>query len=467
MTTLLSFVVVIGVLILIHELGHFFAARWTGVGVERFSIGFGPVLFRWKGKETEYCLSAIPMGGYVKMMGAEESPLEGGGGALPYDPAKSFALKPLWARFFIVFAGPGMNFVLAIVIFALVAMFIGRPVLPSVLGRVQEGGPAAQSGLMSGDRVIAVDGAPVAYWDELIQAVQAGGGETIQVTVSREIKTGKPEAGREAVERKVALTPTFTSVRVPPFGDEATIWSIGVDPYVVPRVGEVMPGSPAAAAGLMAGDIVLAIDGRPVYSPGELTATIQKSPGKRVEISVERDGKPLPIGVVPGLVKEKTSTGQEIEIGRIGISVVTRAVSYVRSNPVAAVGRGAVQTWEMTELTAVGLWKLITRQLPASMIGGPIQIATEAGRQAKEGPTSLAFFTAVISVNLALLNLLPVPMLDGGHLLFFVIEAILGRPLSLKMREIAQQVGFVLLVLLMVLAVYNDLARTDLLKFFR
>ncbi len=228
-----------------------------------------------------------------------------------------------------------------------------------------------------------------------------------------------------------------------------------------------MPDSPAAAAGLRAGDTVLAVNGAPVYSPAELTETIQKNPGKRIELLVERAGAPLTIPVVPNLVKEKTAAGKEVEIGRIGISVSTQAVSYLRSNPIAAVGQGAVQTWEMTELTAVGLWRLITRQLPASMIGGPIQIATEAGRQAREGPTSLAFFTAVISVNLALLNLLPVPMLDGGHLLFFVIEAILGRPLSLKKREIAQQVGFFLLMLLMVFAVYNDLARTELFKFLR
>jgi regulator of sigma E protease len=463
-TTLISFVVVIGLLILIHELGHFFVARWTGVGVERFSIGFGPVLFRWKRAETEYCLSAIPMGGYVKMMG-DESPIEGGGGTLPYDAAKSFALKPLWVRFLIVFAGPGMNFVLAIVIFALVAIFVGRPVLPAVLGRVQDGGPAAQAGLKTGDRVIAVDGAPVAHWDELLQAVRNGNGETFQITVRRE-KGAHAERGGEP-ERKAALTPVRTSVKLPPFGDEATIWSIGADPSVIPRIGEVMPDSPAAAAGLRAGDTVLAVNGAPVYSPAELTETIQKNPGKRIELLVERAGAPLTIPVVPNLVKEKTAAGKEVEIGRIGISVSTQAVSYLRSNPIAAVGQGAVQTWEMTELTAVGLWRLITRQLPASMIGGPIQIATEAGRQAREGPTSLAFFTAVISVNLALLNLLPVPMLDGGHLLFFVIEAILGRPLSLKKREIAQQVGFFLLMLLMVFAVYNDLARTELFKFLR
>jgi regulator of sigma E protease len=168
-TTIVSFIVVIGLLILIHELGHFIVARLAGVGVERFSIGFGPVFLRWRGKETEYCLSVIPMGGYVKMVG-EESPLEGGGSALS-DPTKAFASKPLWARFLIVFAGPGMNFVLAAVIFALVFATVGRPVWPAIVGRVTEGGPAATAGLRSGDTVVKVDGAAVANWEDLDRQV--------------------------------------------------------------------------------------------------------------------------------------------------------------------------------------------------------------------------------------------------------------------------------------------------------
>ncbi|PYN15992.1 MAG: RIP metalloprotease RseP, partial [Candidatus Rokuibacteriota bacterium] len=171
MITVVSFVVVVGLLILIHELGHFLVARWVGVGVERFSIGFGPVLLRWRGRETEYCLSAIPMGGYVKMLG-EENPLEGGGSAA-WDPAKAFALKPLWARFLIVLAGPGMNLVLAAVIFATMLMILGRPVLPAVVGRVSAGGPAAQAGVRTGDRVTSFAGRPVANWEDLGRAVSA------------------------------------------------------------------------------------------------------------------------------------------------------------------------------------------------------------------------------------------------------------------------------------------------------
>src|SRR5678815_4717664 len=182
--TILRFVVVIGILILIHELGHFFVARWTGVGVERFSIGFGPVLLRWRGKETEYALSAIPMGGYVKMMG-EESPLEGG--AQPdYDPAKAFALKPLWARFLIVFAGPGMNFVLAAVIFALVFAIVGRPVWPAVVGHVAPDSPATAAGVRTGDVITAVDGKRIAYWEDLEHRLADSDGRPLTLTITRD-----------------------------------------------------------------------------------------------------------------------------------------------------------------------------------------------------------------------------------------------------------------------------------------
>ena len=274
MLTILSFVVVIGILILVHEMGHFLVARWMGVGVERFSIGFGPVLLRWRGKETEYCLSAIPMGGYVKMMG-EESPLEGGGTGT-VDPAKSFSLKPVAARFLIVFAGPGMNFVLAAAIFTAVFMIVGRPVLPSTIGRIKAGGAAAQAGLRTGDRVTAVDGTPVAHWEDVERAIQASGGETRQIAFSRD--------GRE---QRVALTPAPTKVR-DVFGDEREVWDIGAGPVAPARIGETQPGYPAAKVGLRAGDVVVAVDGDPVLSWDEMAEAIHKRAGKATQITIER-----------------------------------------------------------------------------------------------------------------------------------------------------------------------------------
>jgi regulator of sigma E protease len=453
-TTVVSFVVVIGVLILIHELGHFLVARWAGVGVERFSIGFGPVLARWRGRETEYCLSVIPMGGYVKMMG-EENPLESGA-ALPYDPDKAFALKPLWIRFLIVFAGPGMNFVLAAAIFVVVLATIGRPVWPAVIGRVAPDGPAATAGVRTGDVVAAIDRRAVVHWEDLEHVVAASGGRPVELRLRR-----------GSAEPTVVVTPRLTTVRDPIFKDAKDVWDLGVGPRLTPQIGAVNPDSPAERAGLKAGDQVVAVAGQPVFTPEELMQAIQKRAGQTFEVTVERDGTSHTLPVTANVVREKGPTGQEIEVGRIGVSIVTRTVTYAPYSPPAAVWQGAVRTWDMTVLTTKGFWKIVTGQIPLSNLGGPVQIASETGRQAQEGAAPLAVFTAVISVNLAVLNLLPVPMLDGGHLFFFLIEAVLGRPLSVRKRELAQQLGFVLLMLIMVLALYNDLVRIDAFRFFK
>jgi len=454
MTTVISFVVVIGILILIHELGHFAVARLAGVGVERFSIGFGPVLFRWRGKETEYCLSVVPMGGYVKMMG-EENPLEGGE-SLPYDPSKAFALKPLWVRFLIVFAGPGMNFVLAAVIFCIVLAIAGRPVWPPVVGRVAPNSPAAAAGLRTGDVVVTVDGRPVRHWEDLDRVVAKSSGRPLQLAVAHDGTT-----------QQVTITPRMTEIRDPIFKESHEAWEIGVGPQLTPQIGSVTSGSPADKAGLRAGDVVVAVAGQPVFTPEELMQAIQKRAGQTFDVTIERDGRRLTLPVTATTVKEKNAVGEETEVGRIGVGIVTKTVNYEPYPPHLAVGYGVVKTWDMTVLTVKGLWKIVSRQIDSSNIGGPLQIASEAGRQAKEGATSLALFTAIISVNLAVLNLLPVPMLDGGHLFFFIIEAIMGRPLSLRKREAAQQLGFVLLMLLMVYALYNDLMRMGLGDAFR
>lgn len=454
MTTIVSFIVVIGLLILIHELGHFAVARWTGVGVERFSIGFGPVLLRWRGAETEYVLSAVPMGGYVKMVG-EENPLEGGGGPVA-DAGKAFALKPLWARFLIVFAGPGMNFVLAAVIFAIVLGTLGRPVWPAAVGKVSEGGPAAQAGLRTGDVIVALDGKPVAFWEDLERAITASGGRALELRVRR-----------DGVERVVTVEPRQRMVPDPIFREPRETWDVGAGPQLAPQISSVSPGSPAERAGLRPGDVVVTVAGQPVYTPEDLVEAIRSRPGQAFPMTVERDGKTISVSVLPDPVKEKSPDGQEREVGRIQAGIATKAVRFEPYHPLQAAINGGAKTWDMTVLTVKGLWKLVSRQIDSSNIGGPIQIATEAGRQARDGVASLALFTAIISVNLAVLNLLPVPMLDGGHLLFFIIEAILGRPLSLRKREVAQQVGFVLLMMLMVYALYNDLVRIDAFKFFR
>ena len=445
---LVSFVVVLGVLIVVHELGHFFMARLAGVGVERFSIGFGPVLWRFRGKETEYCVSAIPMGGYVKMMGDDENPLEGGKGAA-IDPRKAFNGKSLGARFLIVFAGPAMNFVLAVVIAALMFMLVGRPVAPAQVGRVTDGGPAAQAGLQTGDRIISIDGAAVPYWEDVARVVQAAGPRALKMVVQG-----------PAGERAVDLTPTQAKRR-DLFGDEQSVWEIGASPYIPATIGDTVAGDPAAQAGLKPGDTVTALEGQAVTSWDDLAEKIHQRAGQPTRLQVKRGGETLAITVTPKKGKIPGPDGKEVEAGLVGIRPGGTTL-MVRSNPATAVWEGVVWAGDVTAKTAIGLYKWASRQIPSNSIGGPIQIATMAGEQAKQGISSLALFTAVISVNLVLLNLLPVPMLDGGHLLFFACEAVLGRPLSVRKREVAQQVGFALLMLLMVFAFYNDFKRIGL-----
>lgn len=454
MTTILSFLVVIGPLILIHELGHFLVARWAGVGVERFSFGFGPVLLRWRGAGTEYCLSAIPVGGYVKMVG-EESPLEGGG-TPAFDPRQAFAAKPLWARFLIVFAGPGMNFVLAAVIASLVLATAGRPVWSAVVGRVSEGGPAERAGLRAGDVVRAVDGRPVAYWEDVDRALEAAAGRPLTLTVER-----------GGTRLTVPVTPRRTTVPDPIFRELRSVWDLGAGPRSVPYVTSIGAGSPAEAAGLRVGDVIVAVAGERVYTADELVRAIRARPRQTVALVVEREGRPLTLQVTPEVLPETGPGGQTVEVGRIQAGIGNKPAAFEPYGPGTALWYGALWTRDTTVITLKGLWKVVTGALDRSNIGGPILIASEAGRQAREGPSALAMFTAFISVNLAVLNLLPVPILDGGHLLFFLIEAVRGRPLSLRKREAAQQLGFLLLLLLMIFALYNDLARLDAFRFLR
>jgi regulator of sigma E protease len=245
------------------------------------------------------------------------------------------------------------------------------------------------------------------------------------------------------------------------------VWDVGAGPRSVPHITSVAPGSPAAQAGLKPGDVVMAVAGQRVYTAEELVQAIRTRPKQPLTLTIERDGKPLTLTVTPNAEKDKGPNGETIEVGRIQAGIASRTDTYVTDNPVMAVWNGAVWTKDMTFVTVKGLWKLLVGTIDRSNIGGPIQIASMAGQQAKEGLGPLAMFTAIISINLAVLNLLPVPMLDGGHLFFFIIEAILGRPLSLKKREAAQQLGFVLLMMLMVYALYNDLVRIDAFKFFK
>ncbi len=349
--TIVAAVVVLGLLILFHELGHFLVAKWSGVGVLKFSIGFGPVVVGRKIGETEYVISAIPLGGYVKMVG--EDPEEA---VSEEQRAASFQAQPLWKRFAIVFAGPFANLLFTVAAFALVFATYGArvPSEHAKVGNVMADMPAAAAGLKSGDTVLAVDGKPVATWDELSQAIRGSGGRTVVLTV-------------------------------------------------------------------------------------------------------ERAGQRLEVSVTPQPREEKNLFGEVT--GTAYVIGIERGFDVQVVGPLRASWMAVQQTAWWVETIVVSIGKMLTGKIPAREIGGPILIAQAAGEQARLGLEYLLHFMAVISVNLAVLNLLPIPVLDGGHLFFFLIEAIRRRPIDIRYREIAQQVGLVLLLLLMVFAFYNDIAR--------
>jgi regulator of sigma E protease len=441
--------IALGLLIFIHELGHFLVAKAMGVGVERFSLGFGPRIWSVRRGETEYCISIVPLGGYVKMTGEEahgEDAIHPATESPPIDPVKSFSAKPLWARALIVFAGPGMNFVLAALIFSVVFAAVGVPVLPATVGRVPADSAAAEAGLRPRDQIAAIDGRPVEHWGELDEAVVRANGRTLVLTILR-----------DGTRQEVAVHPRKVPVRTP-FNEPAEAWSIGARPYLPPVVGEVRAGMPAAEAGLQPRDRVVALNGQPIETWDELAEMISTRAEETLTLRIERGGSRMDVSVIPRVEVERDALGNETRVGRIGIATAI-SQTFKRSDPLSAVARGLGRTWDVTAITVVSIWKLVTGTIPASNIGGPLQISMVAGQQAQQGVVSYAFFVALISVNLAILNLLPVPMLDGGHLLFFGIEAVLGRPLSVRKREIAQQIGLALLLLLMVFALFNDLTR--------
>ena len=348
---IVSVIILLGVLIFVHELGHFLVAKWSGVGVLKFSLGFGPRLVGRKMGETEYILSAIPLGGYVKMLGESEDEED----LLPGDEERSFLNQPLFKRMAIVTAGPLFNFLFAIFAFALVYA-IGVSTPTSRIGAVQ--GAALDAGMRTGDIIIAINDREISRWSELASAVNESNGERLKIRIDRENK------------------------------------------------------------------------------------------GHRI----------FEIYVVPQLVTSKNVFGEEIDTYRIGVAISDETV-VERKGPVGALVAGIQQTWGWTKLTCLGIVKMLQGVVSPKELGGPILIAQMAGSQARKGLVPFIFLMAVLSVNLGVLNLLPLPVLDGGHIAFFLIEAATGRPVSMRSREIAQQVGFFLLILLMIFVFYNDIAR--------
>lgn len=349
LTTIFATAIVLGILVFVHELGHFILAKKLGVGILKFSLGFGPKLIGKKIGETEYQIAVFPLGGFVKPLG--EDPQEE---IKEEDRHRSLWAQPIWKRALIIGAGPFFNFFLAAVLFSSINLF-GIPYYPS-------------------------------------------------------------------------------------------------------KIGEVSPGLPAEQAGLKKGDVILSIDGEELKKWDDLSKIIRNSKGKDLLLKVKRDGETLEIKVTPKSSTQKNLFGEEVPVFIIGIAPFDEIVVQ-KVGPFEAVGKGLSQTWFGIKLTVVGIIKLIQRVIPAKTIGGPILIAQLAGEQAKRGLLSLALFMAILSINLGVINLFPIPVLDGGHFLFLGLEAILRKPLSIKKMEIAQQIGLIFIILLMLFAFYNDVIR--------
>jgi len=438
------FLVVLGVLVAFHELGHFLAARWVGVKVLKFSLGFGPKLFGRQMGETEYLLSAIPLGGYVKLYGEDETEA-----TTQEDRARSFAHKGLWGKVLIVAAGPGFNFILAYFIFA-GWLATGTPLFvptfqdltPDIEAMVP-GSPADTAGIQIGDRVSRVNGEAISTRTELFDAVAKSNGQTLTLEIKRDgqLKTLK-------------VTPTTTPG--PQTSAQEPGYYLGVE-EAPPLVTSVMQNSPAAKAGLQTGDHVVSIDGQTIHTWSQMTGIVKESPNRQLQVAVLREGHRISLSVTP-TVEKTMINGQSVDIGKIGISGPGRSIMR-SSTPLLSLYDGLGATWGWTELTVIGLYKMIVGDISSKNIGGPLTIANISGEAASQGVSSVVFLIAILSINLGVLNLLPIPILDGGHLLFFLIEGILRKPLGERQREIAQQAGLVLLVGVMIFAFWNDLER--------
>ena len=446
MTTLLAFAVTIGILVVIHEYGHYAVARLCGVKVLRFSVGFGKVIARRQGRNgTEWALSAVPLGGYVKMLDERE------GEVAPEDLPQAFNRKPVLQRMAIVVAGPLANLLLAILLYW--GLFVhGITVLKPIVAAPQAGTPAAAAGLADGDTVVSVNGQAVAdwqglHWEVLKQGLREG---------AVRLETRSAEGHLAYRQLDLAGIDLADAERDP-------LARIGLQRYLPSfpaQVGQTVPGSRAAQAGLLEGDRVLAIDDQAMADWNDMVAAVRAGPERPLRFLIERDGQRLELLVTPAAVAEGAD-----QIGRIGAaphvdeSLLAQLRGEVRFGPAEAMTRALYRTWDLSSFSLEMLGRLVTGQASLKNLSGPVTIADYAGRSAEAGITAFVAFLALISVSLAVLNLLPIPLLDGGHLLYYFAEFLTGRPVPDSVQEIGQKIGAALLATLMLLALFNDLQR--------
>jgi regulator of sigma E protease len=445
--TVIAFIVALGVLIVVHEYGHYIVARLCRVKVLRFSVGFGRPLATWRlgPDRTEWSIAAIPFGGYVKMLDERE-------GEVPAaELHRAFNRQSVWKRFAIVVAGPLFNFAFAILVYAGLFMY-GLPEARPILGEPAAGSVAAQAGLHAGDTVRSIDGEAISTWQELRWRV-------LQAALQREaVKI-------ESVNERGHLTTTTLDLRGFPANEVESdaLERVGLRLYrppLPPLLGQVVAGGPADKAGLAAGDRVVRADGQPIETWEAFVNVVRSHPGTPLKLTVERAGTTRTLEVVPEAMNAGTT-----RIGRIGAGArqpegyADKLLVRVQSGPLEALARGAAKTWDIAVFSLKMLGKMLVGEVSWRHLSGPVTIADFAGQSAQMGWISYVTFLALISISLGVLNLLPIPLLDGGHLMYYAIEIVKGRPVSERFMELGQRVGLALLLVMMAFAFYNDLNR--------
>lgn len=438
--------VALGVLVTFHEFGHFWVARRCGVKVLRFSVGFGTPLLRWHDRHgTEFVIAAIPLGGYVKMLDEREGDVPS---ALV---GQSFNRKSVRQRIAIVAAGPVANFLLAILFFWVLAM-LGTQQIRPVIGAVEAGSLAASAGLTAGQEIVSIDGKPTNGWSAVnLQLVRRlGESGTLQVGV-------REEGASAERQLQVKLDSWLKGADEPD-----PIQSLGLQPWrpaIVPVLAEIDPKGPAAAAGLKTGDKLLALDGVAVNEWQQVVDAVRARPQAKVMVRVERDGAALDVPVTLARKGEGKAAGGYLGAGVKGGEWPANMLREVSYGPLDAVGEGLSRTWNMSVLTLESLKKMLFGELSVKNLSGPITIAKVAGASAQSGVGDFLNFLAYLSISLGVLNLLPIPVLDGGHLLFYLVEWARGRPLSDRVQGWGVQIGISLVIGVMLLALINDLGR--------
>jgi regulator of sigma E protease len=446
-STLIAFVVALGLLIVFHELGHYLVARLCGVKVLRFSLGFGLPLWRRKfGADlTEWAISAFPLGGYVKMLDEREGPVA------PEERHRAFNRQTVAKRFAIVLAGPVANFLLAILLYWVLFMH-GVPGIRPIVGAPIPGTPAAQAQLAPGELIARVDGAEVPTWQDLRWALLEH--SLRKATVELELHTERGDIQFRRLDLS-SIGPEKIDVDL--------LQAIGLTRYqppLKPVIGRLIAGGAGERDGLKEGDEVVEVDGHAIPGWEELVASITAAPGRPLQFKILRGGTARQLAVTPESKQEGGKT-----LGRIGAApkmdevAVKRLVTEVRYGPLESVARAAARTWDVSTFTLKMLGKMVTGQVSLKNLSGPITIADYAGQSAQLGWLAYLSFLALISISLGVLNLMPVPLLDGGHLMYYVAEIIKGSPVSDRVMEVGQQVGMVLLFSLMAFALYNDINR--------